>query len=103
MTVKCLIALLLLTCILRTQDWGTGPNFNANEGFSLPHIYADDITLVPATGATTVDVASEFTTPINSGSFSSGESLYIGTGKFSFNLSLLRLLNRCNSYSLKIC
>ena len=50
MTTKSLIALLFVLAILHGQDWGAGPNFNANEGFSLPHIYADDITLVPSTG-----------------------------------------------------
>ena len=90
MTAKSLIALLFLMAILNAQDWGATPNFNANEGFALPHIYADDITLTPATGQTLVNFTSDFNVTFDTQPFSSSESIYVATGKHSIILSLLR-------------
>lgn len=71
MTAKSLIALLFVLAILNAQDWGTGPNFNANEGFTLPHIYADDIILAPVTGQTLVNFTSDFNVTFDTQPFSS--------------------------------
>lgn len=90
MKLQCLIALVLVFGVGFGQDWG---GFNADEGFSLPHIYADDITIIPATGTSTINFTQTYNTPINANSFSSSEMLYIATGKDCSKYSFLGFFN----------